>query len=177
MKVIGIFLAGLLVTACTSQNKLDRAYTKDASEKIEAAVKIPLADLNLIETRIPHALGDALKSPYAEPADTSCENLAKEITALDEALGADLDTPVTKKNEGLIARSVVAGSVSAIRKNTEAVVPYRNWVRKLSGAERKSKTVASAISAGGIRRAYLKGIGQSKKCAAPAAPRVLVVTP
>jgi hypothetical protein len=178
MKLIGIFVAGLLVSACASHNtKIKSVYTNDASEKIEAAVTIPLADLNLIETRIPPVLGAALKIPYAAPIDTSCENLAKEITALDEALGADLDTPVTKKNEGLIARSFVAGSVSAIRKNTEGVVPYRNWVRKLSGAERKSKTVASAISAGGIRRAYLKGIGQSNKCAAPAAPRLLTVTP
>ena len=178
MKLIVIFASALLVSACASHNtKLDSAYTKDASEKIGAAVTIPLADLNLIETRIPTVLGAALKSPYAEPVTTSCESLGKEIIELDEALGADLDTAVTKKNESLIARSFVTGSVSAIRKNTEAVVPYRNWVRKLSGAERKSKTVASAISAGGIRRAYLKGIGQANKCAQPAAPHLLVATP
>ncbi|RYY73877.1 MAG: hypothetical protein EOO52_17300 [Gammaproteobacteria bacterium] len=137
---------------------------------MEAAVTIPLADLNLIETRIPAALVVALKNPYAAPLDASCDNLAKDIIALDEALGADLDTPVTKKNESLIARTIVSESVSAIRKSTEAVVPFRNWVRKLSGAERKSKTVAAAISAGGIRRAYLKGIGHANKCQPPAAP-------
>jgi hypothetical protein len=178
MKLIGILAAGLLLSACASHNsKTDNSYRKDASKKIGAAVTIPLADLNLIETRIPAALGTALKNPYAEPTDTSCESLAEQVTALDEALGADLDTPIANKSEGLIARTLVSESVSAIRKNSEAVVPFRNWVRKLSGAERKSKTVAAAISAGGIRRAYLKGIGQANKCNAPAAPRIAVVTP
>ena len=42
---------------------------------------------------------------------------------------------------------------------------------KLSGAERYSREVAAAIAAGTIRRAYLKGVGASTGCAAPAAPR------
>ena len=163
MKFIILSILAVLISACAS-------HKNDTSQKIEAAVTAPLTDLNLIKTNIPSALRTALKNPYAQPADSSCSNLAKEITELDEVLGADLDTPVTKSNEGLIARSLVSESVSAIRKNTEAVVPYRNWVRKLSGAERKSKTVAAAIRAGGIRRAYLKGIGQANKCQAPAAP-------
>jgi hypothetical protein len=49
-------------------------------------------------------------------------------------------------------------------------VPFRGWVRKLSGAERYSKEVAAAIAAGTVRRAYLKGLGEAKGCAAPAAP-------
>jgi hypothetical protein len=44
-------------------------------------------------------------------------------------------------------------------------------VRKLTGAERYSREVAAAISAGTIRRAYLKGLGASAGCDAPAAPR------
>ncbi|MET0356416.1 MAG: hypothetical protein ABW044_06530 [Cellvibrio sp.] len=169
MKLFYLVALILIVSGCSSH-----ANKEDTSQKIGAAVTAPLTDLNLIKTKIPDALGVALKNPYAEPADSSCANLTLEINALDEALGPDLDTPVSKKDEGLIARSLVSESVSAIRKSTESVVPYRNWVRKLSGAERKSKTVAAAISAGGIRRAYLKGIGQANKCQAPAAPRALV---
>ncbi len=169
MKFTIMFAIILLTSACAS-HKGDNTLNNEASQKLEAAVTTPLTDLNLIKTSVPSALRSALKNPYAPPADTSCENLAKEINELNEVLGADLDTQVTKEDEGLVARSLVSESVSAIRKNTEAVVPFRNWVRKLSGAERKSKAVAAAISAGGIRRAYLKGIGQANKCQAPAAP-------
>lgn len=168
MKLFFIVALLMIVSGCSSHSSKE-----DTSQKIGAAVTAPLTDLNLIKTKIPNALRVALKNPYAEPADSSCASLTLEINALDEALGPDLDTPVTHKDEGLIARSLVSESVSAIRKSTESVVPFRNWVRKLSGAERKSKAVAAAISAGGIRRAYLKGIGQAHKCQAPAAPHVL----
>jgi hypothetical protein len=50
------------------------------------------------------------------------------------------------------------------------VVPFRSWVRKLSGAERYSRDVSAAIAAGIVRRSYLKGVGQVRGCEAPAAP-------
>ena len=83
------------------------------------------------------------------------------------ALGADLDTPATGSNPSLIER----GASDALRNAAEGVIPFRGWVRKLSGAERYSREVAAAIAAGTIRRAYLKGIGAAAGCAAPAAPR------
>ena len=43
-------------------------------------------------------------------------------------------------------------------------------MRKLDGAERHSKEVAAAIAAGSVRRAFLKGVGQTLGCEAPAAP-------
>lgn len=169
-----LFLAlAILLSACTTQKN---AAKSDVPEQIGKAVTAPLSDLNLIETVIPVALRNAQKNPYAAPANTTCDALGREINALNEALGTDLDAPATDKDESLLTRSnVVNESVSAIRKTTEGAVPFRNWVRKLSGAERKSKAVAAAITAGSIRRAYLKGIGQANKCQAPAAPTKLVV--
>ena len=52
----------------------------------------------------------------------------------------------------------------------QSVIPFRGWVRKLDGAERHSREVAAAIAAGSVRRAFLKGVGQTLGCAAPAAP-------
>ena len=60
--------------------------------------------------------------------------------------------------------------VGVVRHTAEGLIPFRGWVRKLSGAERYSKQVLDAITAGIIRRAYLKGLGQAKGCTAPAAP-------
>ncbi len=175
MKLIFILSLAFLLSACSTQKNTSK---DDTPQQIGDAVTAPLKDLNLIKTAIPVPLRNAQKNPYTIPADTSCTALAKEINALNEVLGTDLDTPAADKDESLLARiNVVDESVSAIRKTTEGAVPFRNWVRKLSGAERKSKAVAAAITAGSIRRAYLKGIGQANKCQVPAAPNQLAAKP
>ncbi len=61
---------------------------------------------------------------------------------------------------------------SAVRRTTEGVIPFRGWVRKLTGAERVERRVQAAVTAGTIRRAYLKGIAQAAGCAPPAGPRI-----
>lgn len=170
MRSFLVLAVAILLSACSTHKNVAKS---DVPEQIGKAVIAPLNDLNLIETTIPAALRSAQKNPYAVPVNTTCDALGKEISALNEALGADLDTPVIHTNEGLLERNVVAESVSAIRRTTESAVPFRNWVRKLSGAERKSKAVTSAITAGSIRRAYLKGIGQANKCQLPAAPHTI----
>lgn len=172
MKSVAIVSLAVMIAACSTQQS---ARQSNAAEQIGQAVTVPLNDLNLVHTAIPKILQDAQKKPYAAPPDLSCAALASDIRELDEVLGADLDTPATEKNPSLVVRGVNAigdESLSAIKKTTESVVPFRNWVRKLSGAERSSKAVASAIAAGSIRRAYLKGIGLAKACPTSARPQV-----
>ncbi|MFT3816247.1 MAG: hypothetical protein QM750_01220 [Rubrivivax sp.] len=153
MKTIAIALSVLLVAACASQDQ----------QKIAGAATTPLNDLNLVSAPIPEALSHAQKAPYAVPAEPVCAMARAEIRALDEVLGADLDTPATDSNPSLIERG--GGAVAnAIQKTAEGVVPFRSWVRKLSGAERYSRQVAAAIAAGTVRRAYLKGVAQAKGC-------------
>ena len=53
---------------------------------------------------------------------------------------------------------------NALQRTAEGVVPFRGWVRKLSGAERYSRQVAAAIAAGTVRRAFFKGLGQAQGC-------------
>ncbi len=142
--------------------------------QIGQAASAPLNDLNLVRAEIPPVLQAAQRNPYAPPADRACEPLGTEIRTLDAVLGADLDTPVTGSNPSLIERGTGAlgdAAVGAIRGAAEGVVPFRGWVRRLSGADRYSKDVAAAIAAGTIRRAYLKGVGEAQGCTAPAAPR------
>ena len=43
-------------------------------------------------------------------------------------------------------------------------------MRRLTGAEQHDRYVRATIAAGGVRRAYLKGIGQRLGCRPPAAP-------
>ena len=148
--------------------------------QLQKAVEAPLADLNLVQEKIPAVLAAAMMAPYALPSERTCPALANEVRGLDAALGADLDTPPTAANPGLVERSsnmVGDATNDALRGAAESVIPFRGWVRKLDGAERHSKEVAAAIAAGSVRRAFLKGVGQALSCEAPAAPLQALVAP
>lgn len=135
--------------------------------KLASAAATPLNDLNLVQAPIPAALQEALKAPYALPSDPSCAAVVAEIRALDELLGADLDVPATPSNPSLLERGgaeVTARAVSAVQTTADGVVPFRGWVRKLSGAEQYSSRVAAAIAAGGVRRAFLRGVNAGRAC-------------
>lgn len=166
MRVCLIALLAGALAACS---------TPDASreKQIQQAATAPLGDLHLVSAEIPEVLQAALKDPYRIPADPSCAGLTTAVAALNGVLGPDLDTRATAANPGLLERGVSAlgdAAVGAVRGTTESLIPYRRWVRKLSGAEKYSQQVAAAIAAGGVRRSFLKGMGQAGGCAAPAAP-------
>lgn len=163
--LIGLAL-GLPLAACTT----NPASTVPADSAIESAVKAPFVDLNLLRKKIPKALEAARKAPYAIPSDLQCNELANEISELNQALGADLDAPETPKHTLMEKGSQEAGkaAASAMEDLATGWIPYRSWVRRLTGAERHSKAVASAIRAGLVRRAFLKGMGEQAHCAFPA---------
>ena len=84
-------------------------------------------------------------------------------------MGLDLDAPPSATSPSLLERGagqIENASVSALKSTTQSIVPFRSWVRKLTGAERYSKKVSAAITAGSIRRAYLKGVAHAKGCTA-----------
>lgn len=142
---------------------------KDAAvtERVGQAAITPLSDLNVVQEEIPVALQAAAQGPYAAPKEAGCAAIATEVHALDEALGADLDDPKGGDKPSLLSRGTDLAEnagVSAVRRTVEGFVPFRSWLRKLSGAEKHSKQVSAAITAGAIRRAYLKGRGDAMAC-------------
>lgn len=152
MRFLLLFLLTLLVGCATTDQS-----------KVAQAVTAPLNDLNLVNAPIPESLARAQKGPYAVPEEPGCSALLAEVGALDADLGPDLDTPASESNPSLIERGSDL-AIGAVRRTAEGVVPYRRWVRKLSGAERYSKQVAAAIAAGTVRRAYLKGMAHARGC-------------
>lgn len=159
--IAGVF-SGMLLAGCA---------TKDQSRFTDAAIA-PLTDLNLVHTEIPVPLLEAQKQPYLVPAGFTCDSLTNEIRELDDVLGPDLDVIASASKPNLVERAsneAVKAAAGALRRTTEGVVPFRGWVRKLSGAERHSKRVSAAIAAGTVRRAFVKGLRVSKDCDATAA--------
>lgn len=153
----------LVLTVAT----LAACASRDQKNVTDAATA-PLTDLNLIKAEIPVALVKAQQGPYAAPATADCAGLNAELQALNEVLGPDYDAPPGVE-ESLLDKGTAEAkkaAVGALRNTTEGIVPFRGWVRKLSGAERHSRKVQAAISAGTARRAFLKGMRVQMACAA-----------
>jgi hypothetical protein len=160
-------LAILKRPAITTLAVMRAACASSNQSKIETAATTPLNDLNLAQNAIPEVLLIAQKGAYTIPDDASCPVLSGQIALLDEALGPDLDAPATAANPGLIERGGTVANdtaMGALQSTAEGIIPFRGWVRKITGAERHSRKVAAAISAGIIRRAFLKGIRTTLVC-------------
>lgn len=155
-RVCIFIIISLTLMACTTQKQ----------SGVVGAAAAPLTDLNLVREKIPEVLVEAQKAPYAVPLDQSCSSLDMSISALDEVLGLDLDAPDSDDPTMIERGSKSAGKamVGTLRRTLEGVIPFRGWVRKLSGAERYSKQVAQSIASGVVRRSFLKGYRASKEC-------------
>jgi hypothetical protein len=166
-----LFTARVMNQACASLLAIALAgCTSSHKNTVSDVATSPLRDLNVVHAKIPKVLADARQRPYADPADTSCESLSADVKALDEVLGPDIDVPSSNANPSLLERGTTAAgneAVGAMKGAAEDVVPFRHWVRQLSGAERYSKKVAAAIIAGTVRRSFLKGIGVAHGCTWP----------
>jgi hypothetical protein len=156
---ISALAALLLLGACASK-------TQDSVQK---AALTPFSDLNLVRAEVPAVLQAARSAPYALAAQPECEALRSEISALDEVLGPDLDQRASQDKPGLLERGGEADQAAgkALVGAAEGAIPFRGWIRRLSGAERYERGVAAAITAGGIRRAFLKGVAAARACPAP----------
>ncbi len=67
----------------------------------------------------------------------------------------------------LMARGTAAtedAAIAAVQRSAEGVLPFRTWIRKLSGAESAAKKAAEAVAAGTARRTFLKGLSAGQNC-------------
>ncbi len=133
-------------------------------DTLGGALKQPLRDTRIADTKIPEILQLAASAPYSSANTRGCAAIAAEVRRLDGALGRDVDTPGEAKSE----RSAVAAV--AARTVVNSLIPGLGIVRVITGADKQQRRVEAAVYAGSVRRAYLKGIGLSKGCNVPAAP-------
>lgn len=143
-------------------------------EGIAGAMTAPLRDVNVVRTKIPRVLLEAMEDPYQRPAKADCKSLIALVTPLDTALGEDIDRHPPAPNEDLMDRGRKAAgeaALGAVASTAQDLIPMRSWVRKLTGAERHDRLVQSAVASGNVRRAYLKGLGEARGCNPPATPQ------
>lgn len=174
MRVLGITVLALVLSGCVGA----RVAEDRARQKAPAAVAQPLHDINVLRTKIPQVLLEAMDRPYVPPYPSNCREIANQVRPLDEALGPDLDAPPSTDNPSALERGgEVAGDAmaNALRGAATDLIPMRSWVRMLTGAERHDEYVRAAIIAGGVRRGYLKGIGLQAGCLPPASPQPIAI--
>jgi hypothetical protein len=171
-----------LLAACASGSEPPPQKIQTTSEAnkdgLTGAAAAPLRDMNVLRTKIPPALLEAMADPYARPPGKkiSCDTLIMLVAPLDLALGEDVDRRPPEDNEDLMDRGKrMAGSAAfgAMASAAQDLIPMRGWVRKLSGAEKHDSLVQHAMASGAIRRAYLKGLGEARGCEPPATPQHL----
>ncbi|WP_426168374.1 hypothetical protein [Pseudoduganella sp. R-34] len=155
MQRLILAIAALALSACA---------TKDQN-RIQEISTTPLRDLNIAKVEIPDVLRDAMGNPYKAPSDKSCPALLAQVADLDEELGPDFDVPEEKQSHLDASKEAIGDAATgALARTVEGAIPFRGWLRKLSGAERQSRKAQSAILAGKVRRGYLRGLMDSNSC-------------
>jgi hypothetical protein len=172
MRRLFLLVPILALAACNAGNSVVGG-ARLFGEGLGDAATAPLEDLNLRQEYIPTVLLQAEANPYDLRNLNQCTTIGAEIARLNEALGPDADEPPAPDGSYLseiAADAAAKAALDAIRDTTTDFIPGRSWVRKLSGADRHSRHVQSAIQAGRLRRSFLKGVGMHRNCAPPSSP-------
>lgn len=115
---------------------------------------------------VPPKLLAIQSDPYSLAGLGKCAAIVKEVSELNEVLGADVNEQVdkdrAKKREETAGR--VAGTVAG------GVIPFRGLIGEVTGANAERRRYALAVYAGTVRRGFLKGVGLERGCKAPARP-------
>lgn len=182
--VFPVLLTGVLALAAgpagsqpapSSQGEI-QTPDRSGSANVQSAAMAPLHDLNITRQGIPPILLAAITNPYDRPSPLDCGTITREVRALNVALGADFDEPDTPQAPSLTQKSGRV-ALALMHGAAESLLPFAGFVRTLSGAQRHDQLVIEAITAGSARRAYLKGLGEARRCPRPATPIHFVVPP
>jgi len=130
---------------------------KSVTGSARDAATSPLQDLNLAGDRVPTELLLLKQAPYSAEGLDSCEPIDRQIAALEDILGPDVDSP--KKGPGVLRSALKAGGGFL-----SGFIPFRGVVRELSGANERKQRMEDAVYAGVARRSFLKGVAAAKGC-------------
>jgi hypothetical protein len=168
--ILALLSMPLVLASCASK-PAGQAVSQTRAGFTDAALS-PLEDLNLRKDEVPGVLA-AISNPYQVDHDASCVDIASEIETLDAVLPPDWDELTEEEQASLselAADTASDGVLGVVASEARGLIPYRGWVRRLSGANSHEKKVRAAFDRGRARRTYLKAIGRTKNCEGIAAP-------
>ena len=160
--------AGQVAASAPAPDQKILSPQDNSARSVSSVAQSPLSDLNLVHQNIPPILQEAVANPYAPLKRVSCRTLTLEIDRLYGALGRDFDDPLPPKDSNVTHPG--GTGLRLMHNAAQWLIPYDGFLRTLSGAQRRDQRVLDAINAGDTRRAYLKGLGEARRCPAPASP-------
>jgi hypothetical protein len=158
-KMIAILAVVLTAAGCATGG------TANTRRGVTNAAYSPLRDVNMIRPEIPLLLRN-LDYPYSTATLTDCNAIWAEIHNLDAALGPESYQPGPNRNiwdKG--GDFVEQQTVEAAQNTAQDLIPFRSWVRRLSGATAAEREALRAVANGQQRRTFLRGYGASLGCA------------
>ena len=135
--------------------------------KVEEVLTSPARDANIIKPKIPPLLEQVMADPYSNQGTRRCRDIARQVAELDAVLGDDADVATDSNDPDTGIELAAAGARSAL----QSIIPGWGLVRIVTGADKEQRKATATVYAGAIRRSYLKGLGEAKRCAPPASPR------
>lgn len=160
MKVLPLaaaLVAVVTTTACATRGEGDR----DRGNSLMSAAATPLRDVGLMRPEVPELL-KGIGFPYQQGTLTAgCSAIALEIGRLDAVLGEESYQPGQERSLSSRAGDYVENYAAG---EAADIVPYRGWVRRLSGANAAERKAAAAYALGETRRTFLRGYGAALGC-------------
>lgn len=175
-------LTVIVLSACSGGGDgFSRGTESVVSDAFNAATA-PLEDLNLKRRDIPPLLKAVAANPYALPPKLECSAIRSELAGLETVLGPDMtprEIEVASNDSGFLSglqntevpttdEAIEGGgnlahdaAMGLIRSHT-SILPFRSIIRRITGAERHQKRLEDAYQAGKLRRAYLKGVAETR---------------
>jgi hypothetical protein len=174
-KLTGQMLAVLAVTASVAACGTT-GRSADTRRGVTDAAYTPLRDVNMIRPEVPLLLRN-LQYPYATADLTDCNAVLNQVHSLDAVLGPESYQAGPNRNIWDRGGDFMEEQTIAAAQNTaQDLIPFRSWVRRLSGASEADREALRAVANGQQRRTFLRGYGASMGCpdiipAPPALPR------
>jgi hypothetical protein len=163
-KLAAAVVVSFSVAACST------GRTADTRRGVADAAYTPLRDVNLMRPEVPLLLRN-LQYPYATATLTDCAAIAREIGQLDAVLGPESYQPGPNRNIWDRSGDFVEEQTIEVARDTAGdLIPFRSWVRRISGATRAEREALRAVANGQQRRTFLRGYGASLGCPAMIPP-------
>jgi len=162
MRSVGKF--AVVIIACLSVVACSTGRTADTRRGVTGAASIPLRDVGLMRPEIPLLLRN-LQYPYSTATLSNCAAVTHEISQLDAVLGPESYQPGPNRNIWDRSGDFVEDQTIQAAENTASdLIPFRSWVRRISGASRAERDALRAVANGQQRRTFLRGYGASLGC-------------
>lgn len=157
-RLAAVLLLSIATAACST------GRTADTRRGVADAAVSPLRDVNLIRQEIPLLLRN-LDYPYSTATLVDCNAVAREIGALDAVLGPESFQPGPDRNIWDRGGDFMEEqAIDAAQDTAQDLIPFRSWVRRISGASRAEREALRAFANGQQRRTFLRGYGASLGC-------------